>query len=216
MSKHHLITATLLVLVTSLALRWRETPVRQWDWQPILEAVRHECDPENPGADYSFTQSAMPTERKRAALLQRCLDLGPGLLPWVKDSLRREPDEEVRGMLTVFAAALGDADSIKPAARAMNGHDFPALKITAAKALLPIRDPRLIAWFRLAMNDWHFVVNGDCGLQREQFYPVRAIAAKALMMRNLPPESYDQMLARIRSEQLERFKRLEREILQSK
>ena len=119
-------------------------------------------------------------------------------------------------MLTVFAVALGDKDSIEPAARAMNGHDFPALKITAAKALLPIRDPRLIVWFRLAMNDWHFVVNGDCGLQREQFYPVRAIASKALMMRNLPAESYDQMLARIRSEQLERFKRLEREILQSK
>jgi hypothetical protein len=29
------------------------------------------------------------------------------------------------------------------------------------------------------------------------------------MMRNLPPESYDQMLARVRSEQMERIKRLE-------
>ena len=35
------------------------------------------------------------------------------------------------------------------------------------------------------------------------------------MMRNLPPESYDQMHVRIRSEQLERIKHLEREILQS-
>jgi hypothetical protein len=200
MIKDHLFTATVIILITSFTLQWRKSPILHREWQPILAAVRHECDPANFDADYSFTQKTLPTERKRAALLQRCL----------------ESDEEVRGMLTAFAAALGDADSIQPTARAMNGHDFPALKITAAKALLPIRDPRLVTWFRIAMNDWHFVVNGDCGLQREQFYPVRAIAAKALMMRNLPPESYDQMLARVRSEQMERIKKLEREILQSK
>lgn len=216
MSKDHLLTAAVIVLITSFTLHWRKSPIRQDAWQPILEAVRHECDPTNFDADYSFAQKTLPTERKRAALLQRCLDLGPGLLPWIKDALQHETDEEVRGMLTVFAAALGDTASIEPAARAMNGHDFPALKITAAKALLPIRDPRLIEWFRIAMDDWHFVVNGDCGLQREQFYPVRAIASKALRMRNLAAESYDQMLARIRSEQVERIKQLEREILQSK
>ncbi|MBK8037293.1 MAG: hypothetical protein IPK22_09190 [Verrucomicrobiaceae bacterium] len=216
MSKDHLLTAAVIVLITSFTLHWRKSPIRQEAWQPILEAVRHECDPTNFDADYSFAQKTLPTERKRAALLQRCLELGPGLLPWIKDAIQHETDEEVRGMLTVFAAALGDTASIELAARCMTGRDFPALKITAAKALLPIRDPRLIAWFRLAMNDWHFVVNGDCGLQREQFYPVRAIAAKALRMRNLPAESYDQMLARIRSEQLERIKQLEREILQSK
>jgi hypothetical protein len=216
MSKDHLLTAVVIILITSFTLHWRKSPIQQEAWQSILEAVRHECDPANFDADYSFTQKTLPTERKRAALLQRCLDLGPGLLPYIKDTIPHESDEEVRGMLTAFAAALGDADSIQPTARAMNGHDFPALKITAAKALLPIRDPRLVTWFRIAMNDWHFVVNGDCGLQREQFYPVRAIAAKALMMRNLPPESYDQMLARVRSEQMERIKKLEREILQSK
>lgn len=215
MSKDHLLTAAVIILITSFTLHGRKPLILHHEWHPILEAVRHECDPANVDADYSFAQKTLPTERKRAALLQRCLNLGPGLLPWIKDSIPRESDEEVRGMLTAFAAALGDADSIQPTARAMNGHDFPALKITAAKALLPVRDPRLVDWFRRAMNDWHFVVNGDCGLQREQFYPVRAIAAKALMMRNLQPESYDQMHVRIRSEQLERIKHLEREILQS-
>ena len=208
MSKDHLLTAAVIVLITSFTLYWRKSPIRQDAWQPILEAVRHECDPANIDADYSFAQKTLPTERKRAALLQRCLDLGPGLLPWIKDSIPRENDEEVRGMLTVFAAALGDADSIQPTARAMNGHDFPALKITAAKALLPIRDPRLIVWFRLAMNDWHFVVNGDCGLQREQFYPVRAIAARALTERHLTAET-DAQLRRRHS--LELIKRIEGE-----
>lgn len=208
MSKDHLLTAAVLVLITSFTLHWRKSPIRQDAWQPILEAVRHECDPANFDADYSFAQKTLPTERKRAALLQRSLDLGPGLLPRIKDDLQREPDEEVRGMLTVFAAALGDKDSIEPAARIMTGPDFPALKITAAKALLPIRDPRLIEWFRLAMDDWHFVVNGDCGLQRERFYPVRAIAARALTERHLTAET-DAQLRRRHS--LELIKRIEGE-----
>lgn len=206
MSKDHLLTAAFMLFVTSLVIHWREAPsaVTRNEWQPILQSLRHECDPANPEADYSFVQTALPTERKRAALLQRCLDLGPGLLPLIKDALQHETDEEVHGMLTVFAAALGDTESIEPAARCMTGHDFPALKITAAKALRPIRDPMLTPWFRLALEDWHFVVNGACGIERERFYPVRSIAAQALVARNLIAETDAELEKRRHSEIKER------------
>lgn len=213
MSKDHLLTAAFMLFVTSLVIHSHgSSAVTRNEWQPILQSLRHECDPVNPEADYSFVQTALPTERKRAALLQRCLDLGPGLLPLIKDALQHETDEEVRGMLTVFAAALGDKPSIEPAARCMTGHDFPALKITAAKALLPIRDPVLTPWFRLALEDWHFVVNGACGIERERFYPVRSIADQALVARNLIAETDAEFEKRRHSEIKEHDEQLEREI----
>lgn len=183
MSKDHLITAVLFVLVTTLTLRWRvsHTPAV---WEPIFASLRHECDPANPEADYFFVQTALPTERKREAIIQRCREVGASLLPAVKRQIDLETDDELRGMLTVIAAALGDEASREPAARAMTGFDYPALKITAAKTLRHLHDPKLVPWFRLALTDHHFVVNGGCGLQREQFFPVRTIAAIALKEMN--------------------------------
>jgi hypothetical protein len=94
--------------------------------------------------------------------------------------MTQEPDDEMRGMLVVIAAALGDADSVKKAGQEMAWSDFPAVRISAARTLRRLQDPRTIEWFLDAMDDNHFVVNGGCGTLREKFYPVRSIARLAL------------------------------------
>lgn len=178
--------------VVWLTLGWRgKTPAPPpWEWWHIVAELRHECDPANPEADYSWTQTTLPTERKREAIVQRCRHLGAGLLPELRASLSAETSDEMRGMLTVIAAALGDADARLPAAKAMTWSGFPAVKICAAKTLRRLKDRDLIPWFRLALKDDHFVVNGGCGLLRERFYPLRSLAEAAL--RDLGAEPLDE------------------------
>ena len=122
----------------------------------------------------------MPTERKREAIIQDCRNIGAALLPDVRRQMARELDDEMRGMLIVIAAALGDATAIELAGRQMAWSDFPAVRISAAKTLRRLQDRRTIEWFLAAMDDDHFVINGGCGIQREKFYPVRCIVQMAL------------------------------------
>lgn len=203
MSKDHFIAAAFLLVVTSITLQWRE-PSPPSDWRQILADLRHECDPANPDADYSTVQSVMPTERKRAAILERCLEVGPDLLPWIKAAREAETDDELRGMLTVIAASLGDVPSRLPTAKAMIGEFFPALKISAAHVLRPIQDPALVPWFRTAMEDWHLITSSGCGIQGEVYFPVRTIAALALNERNLPAETHDENRNRLQREVLQK------------
>ena len=129
----------------------------------------------------------MPTERKREAIIQRCRGLGVKLLPMVRGALECEQDDEARGMLTVIAAALGDATACVPAAKEMVWSEFPALKISAARTLRRLHDPRMVPWFRIALKDGHFLVNGGCGGYRELFFPVRTLAQVALREMNVEP-----------------------------
>jgi hypothetical protein len=182
------------------------------EWQQILAELRHECDPANPEADYSWTQSTMPTERKREAILQHCRRLGASLLPEVRAALADEKSDEERGMLTVIAAALGDADSRVPAAKAMTWSYYPALRISAAQTLRGLKDRELIPWFRMALKDDHFVVNGGCGLLREKFFPVRSLAETALRDLGVEPIDEETLLRRMRELKMSEFiKRIGRE-----
>lgn len=178
MSHDRFIIALLFVLVPSLVLNWSERSCPAF--AGILTRLRHECDPANPDADYSWSQRSMPTERKREAIIQDCRSIGAALLPDVRRQMTQELDDELRGMLIVIAVALGDADSVKKAGQEMAWSDFPAVRISAARTLRRLQDPRTIEWFLDAMDDDHFVVNGGGGTLREKFYPVRCIARLAL------------------------------------
>ncbi len=130
----------------------------------------------------------MPTERKREAIIEECRKLGGRMLSEVRNQIERETDDEVRGMLIVIAAALGDDEAIEKASREMTWSEYPAVRISAAKTLRRLKDPRTKEWFLTALQDDHFVVNGACGTLREKFYPVRSIAQVAL--RDMMGKSY--------------------------
>ena len=204
MNKDLVITAVFVVAVVSIALGWRNQPPMEAhaEWTQILHDLRHECDPANPDADYSWNQRSMPTERKREAIIQRCRGLGAKLLPKVRGALEFEQDDEVRGMLTVIAAALGDSPACVPAAKEMVWSDFPALKISAARTLRRLHDPRMIPWFRIALKDSHFLVNGGCGSYREQFFPVRTLAQIALREMGVEPLDPQEIYLRTKIETL--------------
>ena len=172
MNPDRIIVALLFVFVPCLVLQWNAGPPPAF--AGILARVRHECDPENPDADYSGTLRTMPTERKREAILADARKIGARLLPGVRREMARERDYEVRGMLTVMAAALGDEAAIVQAGREMAWSGYPAVRICAAKTLRRLKDPRTAEWFLAALQDDHFVVNG------EKFYPVRNLARMAL------------------------------------
>jgi HEAT repeat protein len=178
MSHDRLMVALLFVFVPCLVLEWSDGPSPAF--AAILARLRHECDPANPEADYYWTQSSMPTERKREAIIEDCRRIGARLLPEVRREMAREMDYEVRGMLIVIAAALGDDAAIEQASRQMAWSEYPAVRISAARTLRRLRDRRTIDWFLTVLQDDHFVVNGACGTLREKFYPVRNIAQMAL------------------------------------
>lgn len=178
MSHDRLMVVLLFAFVPFLVLEWNEGPSPAF--AGILARLRHECDPANPDADYYWTQGSMPTERKREAIIEDCRMPGGKLLPEVRWQIERETDNEVRGMLMVIAAALGEEGSVEQASRQMAWSEHPALRISAAKTLRRLRDRRTIDWFLTALQDEHFVVNGGCGTLREKFYPVRNIAQMAL------------------------------------
>jgi hypothetical protein len=178
MGQNRLVIALLFVVVPWLALQ------RGGRHEPAVDAlfarIRHECDPANPEADYAWSQRSMPTERNREAIIEDFRRLGPAILPAVHREMAHEPDAEVHGMLIVAAAALGDGDSLKRAGQEMARSAFPAVRISAAKTLRRLQDPRAFEWFLSALNDEHYVVNGGCGSLRERFYPVRSMAHLAL------------------------------------
>lgn len=178
MSSDRLMVALLLVLVPCLVLKWSDEPPSAF--AGILARLRHECDPSNPDADYTWTQSTLPTERKREAIIAECRSSGRKLLPEVRRALARERDDELRGMLTLIAAALGDEAALRQAYHELVWSEHPAVRISAARTLRRLRDRRSIEWFLMALRDDHFVVNGACGTLREKFYPVRSIAQMAL------------------------------------
>jgi hypothetical protein len=178
MKRDYVSLALLFVLVPWIVLKWRlnDDPAMK----DIMVRLQHECDPTNPEADYSWSQTSMPTESKREAIIQKCCLLGPSLLPDIRFLIKTEKNEELRGMLIVIAAALKDAEYLESAGQQMAWSSSPALRISAAKTLRRLRDPRSIDWFMAALNDPHFSVNGGCGLWRENFYPVRSIAEISL------------------------------------
>ncbi|MBK8094649.1 MAG: hypothetical protein IPK32_22445 [Verrucomicrobiaceae bacterium] len=200
--------------IVGLTLHWRgESGVQApKEWSQILHDLRHECDPANPDADYSMVQSSLPTEMRREAILQKCRELGPSLLPVVRSAIGSEKDAELRGMLKVIAATLGDAEHVIGAAEEMLWSDYPALKISAAKILRRLNDKRTIYHFRCALQDDYYVVNGACGLLRERFYPVRAIAQQALIQMNQEPMTEQEMIQRRRAEIIRQAEEAEREI----
>lgn len=197
---HHdrLIVGLLFLAVTSQVLKWREGPPSLFDG--ILARLRHECDPDNPEADYYWSQRSMPTERKRAAIIEDCREIGAELLPEVRQQLAHENDPEVRGMLVVIAGALGDEMAVESVGRVMVWSDFPAVRICAAQVLRRLHDRRSVEWFRSALQDPHFVVNGGCGTLRELFYPVRGIAQIALRELDVEPVDADEIYRRKRDE----------------
>lgn len=178
MCPDRLTLALLFVLVPCLVLNWREE--RPAAFAGILARLRHECDPTNPDADYSWAQSTRPTERKREAIIAECRSTGRRLLPEVRRALAQERDDELRGMLRIIAAALGDEEALEPAYHEMVWSEHPAVRISAARTLRRLKDRRGIEWFLMALQDDHFVVNGACGTLREKFYPVRSLAQMAL------------------------------------
>lgn len=178
MKSDHLISALLFVLVPWMVLKWK--PNHSLAMQDIMDRLQHECDPANAETDYSWSQMSLPTEKKLEAILQDCRLLGPSLLPQIRGQIKTEKNDELRGMWIVVAAALHDAEYLESAGQQMVWSSFPALRICAAKTLRRLRDRRSIDWFMGALNDPHFFVNGHCGLQRENFYPVRSIAEIAL------------------------------------
>lgn len=208
MSHDRLILGLMFLTVTGLVLNWQE--VRPSDFDDIMARLRHECDPANPDADYYWSQRSMPTERKRDAIIADCRKLGPVLVPKVRHQLALETDEEIRGMLTVIAAALGDMDSVMPAAEQMVWSYYPAVRISAAKTLRRLHDWRTLKFFRFALKDDHFVVNGGCGTYREQFYPVRNLAQIAMREMNVEPVDEDEIRWRIKAVYEEVAERLRR------
>ena len=179
MSADRVLVVLLFVLVPCLVLNWGG--VGEPAFEEILARLRHECDPENPEADYYWSQRSMPTERKRQAIIDDCRKIGSALLTHIHRQIEHEADEEVRGMLIVIAASLGHTPSLEQAGREMTMSDFPAVRISAARTLRQLHDPASIDWLLLALNDGHFVINGGCGTLREKFYPVRGIARLALL-----------------------------------
>jgi hypothetical protein len=178
MSPDRVMLALLFVLVPCLVMKWSDEPPSAF--VGILARLRHECDPMNPDADYTWAQSTRPTERNREAIIAECRSSGRKLLPEVRRALARERDDELRGMLTLIAAALGDEAALGQAYHEMVWSEHPAVRISAARTLRRLRDRRSIEWFLTALRDDHFVLNGACGIMREKFYPVRSLAQIAL------------------------------------
>jgi hypothetical protein len=202
MNRDAFITAVLTMVVAMGVLAWRETPQSGAGvWEQVLADLRFECDPASPGTDYTWAQSSLPTERRREQIIERCRNEGADLLRKVKARIALgEEDAEMHAMLIVIAAALGDAESCMLAARAMVYSDYPAVRISAAKTLRRLRDPRTVTWFRSALYDDHFVVNGACGTLREQFFPVRALAHLALLEMVGEAETVEQIVERKKGE----------------
>ena len=179
--KHRLILAAcVLAMAVALVLTHEQPRVPHPAFAGLLERLAKECDPDNPGADYAWSQSAMPTELRRDELIAECRRIGPSLIPDLRAEIDGTRNAELRGMLIVIAAALADESQLVPAARQMVYADSPAVRLCAAKELGRLRDPRTREWFEEALQDERFVVNGGCGTGRDLFYPVRALAQLAL------------------------------------
>ena len=178
MNPDRLLVALLFVLVPCVVLEWNEGPSSAF--AGILARLRHECDPANPDADYSWFQRSMPTERKREAILSDSREIGVKLLPELRRELARERDSEMRGMLWVMAADLGDEAAMVQTTQELEWSWFPAVRMSAVRTLRRLRDRRSIECLLRALQDEHFVVNGGCGTLREKFYPVRIFARLAL------------------------------------
>jgi hypothetical protein len=178
MNSDRILVALLFVLVLCVVLEWNEEPSPAF--AGILARLRHECDPANPESDYSWFQRSMPTERKRAVILADARTIGAKLLPELRRELTLERDAEVRGMLWVMAADLGDEAAMVQAGQELEWSWFPAVRIAAARTLRRLRDRRAIGCLLQALQDEHFVVNGGCGTLREKYYPVRVLAELAL------------------------------------
>ncbi len=168
-----------------IAVRWRsaapEAPAKHDPLlAPVVERLRAECDPDNPGSDYAWSTNAMPTERIRDDLIRECQRIGPRLIPAVREAADSADNDEMRGMLVVIAAALGDDASVLPAAHEMAWAASPAVRLSAARVLSDLRDPRTVEWFELALQDDRFVRGCGCASEEERFYPVRAVAQLAL------------------------------------
>ena len=172
MNPDRILVALLFVLVPCGVLEWKQGPPPAF--AGILARLRHECDPANPEADYSWNLRSMPTERKREVILADARKIGAKLLPELRRELAREKDAEVQGMLTVMAADLGDEAAMEQAGREMAWSGYPAVRICAARTLRRLKDRRTVEWFLAALQDDHFVVNG------EKYYPVRVLAQLAL------------------------------------
>lgn len=186
MRRAFLIAIFLIALVTAITLR-RPTPppstapASHPAFASILKSLEHECDPANPEGDYGWTQKSPPTEQRREKLIEQCVNIGPALLPDVQAAMKSTTNPELRGMMIVLSAALGDGNAVESAAKEMLWADSPAVRLCAAQTLRRLRDPRTTGWLENALLDDHFVQNGgDCGGQLELFFPVRVTAELAL------------------------------------
>ena len=146
----------------------------------VFLRLQRECDPGNPNADYAWATSAPPTERQRLALLEQCRKAGLAWLPSLSVWQKKAGDSELGQMLQVAALAMGDRDQWLPVCHLMVWSDHPAVRLSAARELRRLRDPRVAEWFESALDDARFVLNSDCGTGPERFYPVRVVAELAL------------------------------------
>ena len=81
-------------------------------------------------------------------------------------------------------------------------HQRPSRRCSAARTLRRLHDPQTIPWFRIALKDGHFLVNGGCGSYRELFFPVRTLAQVALREMNVEPLDAEEIYLRTKIETL--------------
>ena len=152
-----------------------------WEVAVILTRMEAECSPDSVMNDYVWSATAPPTERHRREMLARLHELRDTALEEVRHRLRQPREDEFGEMLVVIAAGLGDNRLVLPAARLMAYSGHPAVRLSAARELRALRDPRTVEWFMYAAeNDDRRVHNDACGRTVEFFYPVRSVAQTAL------------------------------------
>lgn len=152
-----------------------------WEVWTLLTRLEKECHPLSPSNDYSFSNSAPPTERRRREILARLHELRETASTEVKNRLESAREDEFGEMLVVLAAGLGDAAKVDHASQIMAYSQYPAVRLCAARELRKLRDPRTVEWFEYALhNDERRVHNDHCGRTPEFYYPVRTVAELAL------------------------------------
>lgn len=176
-----IVAALLLVsLAVVVACILKDQVVENPGAQALMAALQKECDPDTLGSDYAFSTSAMPTETRRLALLEKSRAMGSEWLPTLKRYLVQGQDSEFTQMVRLAALAMGDQEQLLPVCRLLAWSDYPAVRICAARELRRLHDPRTAEWFEAALDDDRFVVNCACGDDLERFYPVRTVAMRAL------------------------------------
>jgi hypothetical protein len=204
-----------VVLVAGWLSDIRERPERS-EVQALLLRIESECNPDSPANNYEWSSNAPPTEKHRREILERLHELREAAADEVRVRLLKKRIDEFGEMLVVIAAAMGDETKIIPAAKLMAYSEHPAVRLSAARELMKLRDSRTVEWFEYAAcNDDRRVRNDGCGRTAEYYYPVRTVAVLALKDMGVEFKSPEQLAKDQRAREYEKLRAMHLRIMEA-